>query len=87
MECPLCLVQPDTQTHSVLCTAIKANIDVRGAYKEIITDEISQELSQEITQEISQEIAQALLNIMQFRESKRLSQDGSPIGSNDAANI
>ena len=75
----MCLVQPDTQTYSVLCTAIKANIDVRGAYKEIITDEISQESSQEK--------AQTLLNIMQFRESKRLSQDEGPIGSNNAANI
>ena len=75
MWCPLCLVQPDSQAHSVLCPVIKANIDVRGEYLEIFTDEISKEISQ------------TLLKITLFRESKRLSPDGGPSASNDAANI
>ena len=75
MECPLCLEQPDSQAHSVLCPVIKANIDVRGDYSEIFTHEISKEISQ------------TLLNITLFRESMRQSPNGGPSASNDAANI
>ena len=75
MECPLCLEQPDSQAHSVLCPVIKANIDVRGEYSEIFTHEISKEISQ------------TLLNITLFRESMRQSPNGGLSASNDAANI
>ena len=73
--CPLCLTQPDTQAHCVQCPVVKANIDVRGEYTDIFTEDISQEISQ------------TLLKITQFRENMKLSPDGGPSASKDAANI
>ena len=72
--CPLCLLQPDTQSHSVQCPVIKENIDVRGKYSDIFTEKISKD------------ITQTLLKISQFRESMKLSTNGGPSASNDAAN-
>ena len=73
LECPLCLVHPDTQAYCVQCPIIKENIEICGEYKDIFTEEISKEISQ------------TLQKITEFRENRKLSPDGGPSASNDAA--
>ena len=66
--CHLCLVQPDTQAHCVQCPVVKENVNIRGDYQEIFSDEISSEISE------------SLLKITDFREAmaKKLSPEGGP---------
>ena len=71
MSCPLCLLQPDTQSHSVQCNIIKENINISGNYNEIFTEEISKEISE------------SLLKISQFRENKM--ENLSPVGGPGAS--
>ena len=73
MGCPMCLGQPDTQAHCVQCPIIKENINIKGDYSEIFSEEISKE------------IAKTLLEITNFRENKNLSPAGGPSASKDAA--
>ena len=71
--CPLCHDQPDTQAHCVQCPIVKENVNIKGDYSEIFSEEISKE------------IAQTLLEISKFRENKTLSPVGGPSASDDAA--
>ena len=55
--CPLCLVQPDTQEHSVeQCSVVKEKVKVRGSYSDIFLDNVPVE------------IAKTLREIMELRE-------------------
>ena len=72
-ECPFCLVHSDTQAHYVQCSVVKENIEVSGDYKEIFTDEISREISK------------TLFRVTQFRENMKMSPEGGPSASYDAA--
>ena len=73
IECPLCLDKPDSQAHCVQCPIIRENINIRGDYNEIFSEEISKE------------ITQTLLEITTFREHQSLSPAGGPSASDDAA--
>ena len=66
IACPLCLVQPDSQSHCVQCLVVRENIDIRGEYEEIFTEYISKEISQ------------TLMEIMKFRENMKMSPNGGP---------
>ena len=56
LACPMCLVQPDTQSHSVQCPEVRAKVKVEGSYKDIFQDEIPTDISK------------TLLRINKFRE-------------------
>ena len=43
--CPLCLLQPDTQQHSVQCTEVKSKVLVEGTYKDIFKEDIPCDIS------------------------------------------
>ena len=45
MPCPLCLVHPDTQPHSLQCTEVQAKIQVKGKYQDIFDEDIPSEIS------------------------------------------
>ena len=73
IECPLCFVHPDTQAQCVQCPVVKENVEIRGEYQEIFSEKVSKE------------IAQTLLEVTQYRENIKLSPNGGPSASNDAA--
>ena len=43
--CPSCLVQPDSQAHSVQCPVVKQNVEVKGEYKDIFTEDIPADIA------------------------------------------
>ena len=43
--CPLCLVQPDTQQHSVQCSEVKSKVLVEGTYQDIFMEDIPSDIS------------------------------------------
>ena len=43
--CPLCLLHPDTQLHSVQCTEVKTKIVVEGRYEDIFDEDIPSNIS------------------------------------------
>ena len=43
--CPLCLVQPDTQVHSVSCPEVKSKVLVKGTYEDIFYEDIPSDIS------------------------------------------
>ena len=43
--CPLCLVQPDTQKHSLQCPAVKNEITIEGRYEDIFEKDIPTDIS------------------------------------------
>ena len=45
IPCPLCLVQPDTQAHSLQCPEIREKIDVKGTYSDIFNEDIPSDIS------------------------------------------
>ena len=55
--CPLCLVQPDTQAHSLQCHVLKTKLDIKGTYSDIFCEDIPQDISK------------TLLEISKFREN------------------
>ena len=71
--CPLCSEHPNTQAYSVQCPIIRENVNIKGNYSEIFSEEISKE------------ITQTLLEITKFRENLKLSPEGGPSASEDAA--
>ena len=73
ITCPLCLVHPDTQVHCVQCPVVRDNVTIKGQYSDIFTEEISKEISE------------TLLKITTFRENMKLSPEGGPSASHDAA--
>ena len=46
ITCPFCLIHPDTQMHSLICTEVKSKISVKGKYQDIFKETISQEISE-----------------------------------------
>ena len=47
-SCPLCLVEPDSQEHSLKCSEIRKLINVEGDYLDIFSDDIPSELAHTI---------------------------------------
>ena len=45
IACPLCLVQPDTQIHSVSCPEVKSKVMVKGTYEDIFYEDIPSDIS------------------------------------------
>ena len=43
--CPICLVQPDTQVHSVSCPEVKSKVLVKGTYEDIFYEDIPSDIS------------------------------------------
>ena len=43
--CPLCLVHPDTQQHSVQCIEVKSKVLVEGSYRDIFQEDIPSDIS------------------------------------------
>ena len=43
--CPSCLVQPDSQAHSVQCPVVEANVEVKGNYKDIFLEDIPDDIA------------------------------------------
>ena len=54
--CPLCMVQPDTQTHSMQCPEVKLKTKIEGHYSDIFSENIPSTISK------------TLLNIFKLRE-------------------
>ena len=38
--CPFCLVEPDSQSHSLQCHEVRQKIDIEGDYMDIFMDDI-----------------------------------------------
>ena len=43
--CPLCQVQPDTQSHSVQCPVVRTKVEVKGTYSDIYMEDIPTDIS------------------------------------------
>ena len=43
--CPFCLVQPDNQTHSMVCPEVKTKIKIEGNYDDIFEEDIPSDIS------------------------------------------
>ena len=43
--CPYCLVQPDSQAHSLQCTVVKQKLDIQGVYSDIFDEDIPRDIS------------------------------------------
>ena len=43
--CPFCLVEPDSQSHSLQCHEVRQKIDIEGDYMDIFMDDIPSDIT------------------------------------------